>query len=73
MVFGLSGVTAGLLSLLLPETLHCPLPETLSDLQVSTYHRLEEESCLLSADNGQVRGSYRSGGTVSMCPVGGAG
>lgn len=43
MVFGLSGISAGCLELLLPETLNKPIPETIDELQTATYQRLEEK------------------------------
>ncbi|NXN25436.1 S22FL protein, partial [Nycticryphes semicollaris] len=42
-VFGISGLSAGFLTLLLPETLKKPITETIEDLQSPEYQVLEDE------------------------------
>ncbi|KAJ8372680.1 hypothetical protein AAFF_G00280090 [Aldrovandia affinis] len=47
MVFGLSGISAGCLSLLLPETLNKPVAETLEELHSPAYQRIVEREVYL--------------------------
>uniref|UniRef100_A0A8C5PME7 Major facilitator superfamily (MFS) profile domain-containing protein n=1 Tax=Leptobrachium leishanense TaxID=445787 RepID=A0A8C5PME7_9ANUR len=42
MVFGISGLTAGILSLILPETLNRPIAESIDDLQSTAYQLLNK-------------------------------
>ncbi|KAM9365014.1 solute carrier family 22 member 15 [Pholidichthys leucotaenia] len=50
MVFCLSGLSAGCLGLLLPETLNKPAAETVQDLNCVTYGRVVESQALLYED-----------------------
>ncbi|XP_044228203.1 solute carrier family 22 member 15-like [Thunnus albacares] len=49
-VFCLSGLSAGCLGLLLPETLNRPAAETLEELSSPTYSRVLESKALLYED-----------------------
>ncbi|CAI7935489.1 Hypothetical predicted protein [Podarcis lilfordi] len=42
-VFGISGLSAGFLTLLLPETVNKPIAETIDDLQTPTYQILKNK------------------------------
>lgn len=50
MVFCLSGISAGCLGLLLPETLNKPAAETLDELSSPTYQRILEPQVHLLED-----------------------
>ncbi|XP_048361538.1 solute carrier family 22 member 15-like isoform X2 [Sphaerodactylus townsendi] len=43
MIFGISGLSAGFLTLLLPETLNKPIAETMEDLQTPVYQTLKNK------------------------------
>nr|XP_056705719.1 solute carrier family 22 member 15-like [Euleptes europaea] len=43
MIFGISGLSAGFLTLLLPETLNRPIAETIEDLQTPAYQMLKNK------------------------------
>ncbi|XP_060097099.1 solute carrier family 22 member 15-like isoform X1 [Heteronotia binoei] len=51
MIFGISGLSAGFLTLLLPETLNRPIAETIEDLQAPAYQTLKNKKVNLLEEN----------------------
>ncbi|KAL8186936.1 UNVERIFIED_CONTAM: hypothetical protein K2H54_022588 [Gekko kuhli] len=51
MIFGISGLSAGFLTLLLPETLNRPIAETIEDLQTPAYQTLKNKKVNLLEEN----------------------